>query len=169
MSVPISLIAAIGDNHVIGQGDALPWRIPSDFAFFKRTTLGKPVIMGRATFEGIGRPLPGRTNIIVSRRPDYAPEGVLVATSLDEAIDRAQQIAADEGAGEVMIGGGASIYEQAIGSADRLYITHVALSPEGDALFPSIDMAVWAVVAEPDIVPDPRDAATYRIKIYARR
>lgn len=169
MSVPVALIAAIGANNVIGAGDSIPWRLPSDFAHFKRTTMGKPLIMGRKTFESIGRPLPGRTNIVVSGRPGYGAEGITVVSSLEAALTEAQAVAARDGAEEVMIGGGGNIYHQAMAVADRLYISHVDASPAGDVLFPAIDEDEWVVVAQPDTSPDPRDSTTYRIHVYERR
>lgn len=162
----ISLIAAVADNGVIGNGNEIPWRLPSDFAFFKRTTMGKPLIMGRKTFESIGRPLPGRTNIVVSRQTGYQPDGVIVIDSLDAAIQHARSIAEADNVDEVMIAGGAVIYDQAMSIADRLYITHVALKPEGDAVFPDIDMSQWRVVDEPTIHVSDRDSAEYKICIY---
>ncbi len=163
------MIAAIGENSVIGADGQIPWRLPTDFAHFKRTTLGKPLIMGRKTFESIGKPLPGRTNIIVTRRPDYAPEGVVVCHSLAEALERAQSIAAADGAIEVMIGGGAEIYREAMPLAERLYITHVELSPEGDARFPPIDSGSWEISRRHDIVRGEKDSADFTVLTYARR
>lgn len=169
MSVTISMIAAVAENGVIGAGNALPWRLPSDFAFFKQTTMGKPVIMGRKTFESIGKALPGRVNIVVSRQPGYQPEGVLVIDSLDAALEHGRAIAAADGADEVMVVGGAAIYKAAMPQAQRLYITHVALDIEGDAHFPKIDPAEWEVVAEPVVPISPKDTASYRIRVYSRR
>lgn len=169
MTVPVALIAAVGANGVIGNGNSIPWRLPSDFAFFKRMTMGKPLIMGRKTFESIGKPLPGRTNIVVTRQSGYQPDGVLVIDSLEAALVHAQAIAAADGASEVMVGGGGDIYRAAMPLADRLYITHVDASPEGDATFPRIDPAVWTVVEEPDAAPGPKDSATFRVKVYERR
>jgi dihydrofolate reductase len=169
MSVPVALIAAIGENSVIGSEGRIPWRLPSDFAHFKRTTLGKPLIMGRKTFESIGKPLPGRTNIIVTHRRDYAPEGVVVCHSLAEALERAQRIAAADGAGEVMIGGGGEIYREAMPLADRLHITHVAASPEGDAQFPAIAADQWEVVARHAVARTEKDSADFVVLTYARR
>lgn len=169
MTVPVAIIAAVGENGVIGAGNDLPWRLPSDFAFFKRTTMGKPLIMGRKTFESIGKPLPGRTNIVVSRQKGYQPDGVIVIDSLAAALVHAQTIAAADGASEVVVGGGGDIYRAAMPLADRLYITHVAASPAGDTTFPPIDPAVWEVADEPDIARTPRDSASFRIKIYERR
>ncbi len=147
----------------------IPWRLPSDFAFFKRTTLGKPLIMGRKTFESIGKPLPGRTNIILTRQKGYQPDGVIVIDGLAAALDHAQAIAAADRAEEVMIGGGAEIYREAMAFADRLYITHVDASPAGDAVFPDIDPAVWEVVSEPEVPRTERDSADFTVKIYGRR
>ena len=169
MSVPVAMIAAIGENSVIGADGQIPWRLPSDFAHFKRTTLGKPLIIGRKTFESIGKPLPGRTNIIVTRQVGYTPEGVVVCHGLAEAMERAQSIAVRDGADEVIVGGGAEIYREAMPLADRLYITHVALAPEGDATFPPIDPARWEVSARHDIVRTERDSADFTVLTYARR
>lgn len=168
MTVPVAIIAAVGSNGVIGAHDSLPWRLPSDFAFFKRTTMGKPLIMGRKTFEGIGKPLPGRTNIVVTRQKGYQPDGVLVFDSLSAALEHAQAIAEVDRSGEVMIGGGGEIYREAMSLADRLYVTHVDAAPAGDTVFPEIDPEVWAVVDEPDVSGGPRDSATFRVKVYER-
>ena len=169
MSVPLAMIAAIGENSVIGADGQIPWRLPTDFAHFKRTTLGKPLVMGRKTFESIGRPLPGRTNVVVTRQPVYAPEGVVVCRSLGEALERAHAIAAAEGASEVMIGGGAEIYRKAMPLADRLYITHVAASPQGDAAFPPIDPAMWEIISRHEIGRGEKDSADFTVLTYGRR
>jgi dihydrofolate reductase len=169
MRVPVAVIAAVAENGVIGAGNAIPWRLPSDSAFFKRTTLGKPVIMGRKTFESIGRPLPGRTNIVVTRQQGYQPDGVLVIDSLDAALQHAQAIAQADRAGEVMVAGGGEIYQEAMALADRLYITHVVASPVGETRFPPIDPTVWEVVEEPHVPRSDRDSADFRVKVYARR
>jgi dihydrofolate reductase len=169
VTVPIALIAAVAENGVIGSGNSIPWRLPSDFAYFKRMTTGKPLIMGRKTFESIGKPLPQRVNIVVSRQQGYQPDGVLVMDSLAAALDHAQAIAAVDGAGEVMVGGGETIYSAAMPAADRLYISHVALAPEGDSYFPEIDPAVWEVVEEPEVPLTGRDSAAFRVRVYGRR
>jgi dihydrofolate reductase len=169
MSVPVAMIAAVGANSVIGAGNAIPWRLPTDFAHFKRTTMGKPLVMGRKTFESIGRPLPGRTSIVITRQPGYRPDGVIVVDSLDAGLARAQAIAAETGASEIMIGGGGEIYREALPVADRLYITHVEAAPEGDTRFPEIDPLAWEVVDEPQISRTDKDTAAFRVKVYARR
>ncbi|MFD1944978.1 dihydrofolate reductase [Paradevosia shaoguanensis] len=169
MTIKIAMIAAVGSNGVIGAGNAMPWRLPSDFAHFKRTTMGKPLIMGRKTFESIGKALPGRINIVVTRQKGYQPDGVLVIDSLDAAIDHARTIAEAEGVDEVFIGGGGELYCEAMPLADRLYITEVDLAPQGDTVFPSIDHNVWVVVDEPEVPLTGKDTASFRVKVYERR
>jgi dihydrofolate reductase len=168
MTVAVAIIAAVAANGVIGSANGIPWRLPSDFAHFKRMTVGKPLIMGRKTFESIGRPLPGRTNIVVSRQEGYQPDGVLVISSLEAALDHAQTIAATDRANEVMIGGGAEIYAQALPVADRLYITHVGATPDGDAHFPAVDMEEWKESGVINVPASPNDSAAFRIKVYRR-
>jgi len=168
MSVAVALIAAVANNGVIGNGNAIPWHLPGDFAHFKRLTMGKPLIMGRRTFESIGRPLPGRTNIVVSRQQGYQPDGVIVISDLMAALDHAQEIARADRANEVMIGGGSEIYRQAMPFADRMYITQVDLEPEGDAYFPPIDFEQWKPGGEIDVEPSPKDTAAFRVRVYRR-
>jgi dihydrofolate reductase len=169
MSVRIAMIAAVAENGVIGNDQTIPWRIPSDFAFFKRTTMGKPMVMGRKQFETVGKPLPGRTNIVVTRQKGYKPEGVLVFDTIEAALERAREIAVADGVDEIMIIGGGEIYEQFMGRADRLYISHVDLHPEGDVRFPAIKPEDWVVVDLPEVAPSEKDSATYRVKVYERR
>jgi dihydrofolate reductase len=142
--VRISLIAAVARNGVIGRDGGLPWRIPADLRFFKETTMGKPIVMGRKTLESIGRALPGRQNIVVTRSAGFAADGVTVADSLDAAI------AAAGDADEVMVIGGAEIYALAFARAQRLFLTEVDAAPEGDAHFPEFDRAAWREVARAD-------------------
>ncbi|HVX71312.1 MAG: dihydrofolate reductase [Devosia sp.] len=168
MTVAVAIIAAVAANGVIGHGNAIPWHLPSDFAHFKRMTVGKPLIMGRRTFESIGRPLPRRTNIVVTRQEGYQPDGVLVISSLEAALEHAQEIAMADRANEVMIGGGAEIYAQALPLADRLYITHVGAMPEGDAYFPTVDLEQWKESGVIDVPAHPGDSAAFRIKVYRR-
>ncbi len=169
MRVPIAMIAAVAENGVIGDDGRLPWRLPSDFAFFKAQTMGKPLLMGRKTFESIGRPLPGRTNIVVTRQRGYQPDGVLVIDDLEAALEHARSIALADRAEEVMIGGGETLYRALLPQADRLYITHVELSPEGDARFPAIDPEEWEVTGEPNVPRSPKDTAAFRVRLYTRR
>lgn len=164
----IALIAAVARNNVIGADQSIPWRIPSDFAWFKATTMGKPMVMGRKQFETFPKPLAGRPHIVVTRRHDYAPEGVLVRNSLPEALAAARRLAEASEQDEIMVIGGGDIYAQAMPLADRLYITHVDLEPAGDVRFPPIDPGIWQVVATPEVARSERDEAPYTIKIYER-
>jgi len=168
MTVAVAIIAAVAANGVIGNGNAIPWHLPSDFAHFKRMTVGKPLIMGRKTFESIGRPLPNRTNIVVTRQEGYQPDGVLVISSFEAALEHAQEIARADRANEVMIGGGAEIYAQALAIADRLYITHVGAMPEGDAYFPQVNLDLFKESGTIDVPANPNDSAAFRIKVYRR-
>src|SRR5262249_36173970 len=137
------LVAAIGDNSVIGRGGQLPWRLKSDLQHFKKVTLNRPVIMGRKTHESIGRLLPGRTNIVLTHYLSLVAPGAVLATSLDAALSYARTDAAKRGVDEIMVIGGGDIFRATMAMADRLEITHVHVSPEGDALFPPIDPEVW--------------------------
>ncbi|MCP8883613.1 dihydrofolate reductase [Devosia sp. XJ19-1] len=164
----ISLIAAVARNNVIGAGQTIPWRIPSDFAWFKQTTMAKPMVMGRKQFETFPKPLAGRPHIVVTRQHDYAPEGVLVRHNLPEALAAARRLAEASLGDEIMVIGGGDIYAQALPLADRLYISHVDLAPEGDVRFPTIDPAQWRVVATPDVPRSDKDDAAYEIRVYER-
>ena len=146
--LPLSLIAALGQNRVIGVDNSMPWHLPGDFKYFKATTLGKPIIMGRKTWDSLGRPLPGRLNLVVSRQTGLQLEGAEVFASLQDAVARAEVWAQEQGVSEVMLIGGAQLYTQGLADADRLYLTRVGLSPEGDAWFPEFDQAQWKLVSE---------------------
>jgi dihydrofolate reductase len=169
MTVRIAMIAGVAENGVIGSEQTIPWRVPSDMAFFKKTTMGKPILMGRKQYETVGKPLPGRTNIVITRQRDYRPEGVLVFHSIDDALAKAREIAQADGVDEIMIIGGGELYAQLMARADRLYITHIDLSPSGDVRFPAIAPEQWTVVDLPEVAPSPKDEATYRVKVYERR
>jgi len=169
MTVRIAMIVGVAENGVIGSDQTIPWRIPSDMAFFKRTTMGKPIIMGRKQYETVGRPLPGRSNIVVTRQQGYQPEGVVVVPSLEAALAMARAIAERDSIDEIVIIGGGEIYAQMMDRADRLYVSHIALAPAGDVRFPGIDPAVWRVIDAPETPPDPRDEAAYRVNVYERR
>lgn len=146
-SLPLCLIAAVADNAVIGCNNQLPWHLPADLKHFKALTLGKPIIMGRKTWDSLGRPLPGRLNLVVSRQPGLQLEGAEVFASLEAAIVRADEWARAQGVDELMLIGGAQLYEQGLAQAERLYLTRVALTPVGDAWFPSFSEAEWRLVA----------------------
>lgn len=169
MSIPIAMIAGVARNGVIGADGTIPWKIPSDMAYFKRMTMGKPIVMGRKQYESVGRPLPGRTNIVVTRQPGYAREGIEVFATLEAGLDRGRQVAAQDGAPEVMVIGGGEIYAQALDRAARLYISHIALDPAGDVVFPAIDPEIWRIVDEPEVIPSDKDTAAFRIRVYERR
>ncbi len=141
---PLALIAARARNGVIGLDNRMPWHLPEDLAYFKRVTLGKPVVMGRKTFESIGRPLPGRLNIVVTRNPDWQAVGVQVAHSLDAALALAAAAAPEE----IMLIGGAELYRQALPQADVLYLTEIDAEFAGDAFFPGFDPADWRIDRE---------------------
>ncbi|MFV0277516.1 MAG: dihydrofolate reductase [Parahaliea sp.] len=142
-AVSLGVIVAVAQNGVLGRDNALPWHLPEDLAYFKRRTLGKPVVMGRRTWESIGRPLPGRRNIVISRSPAFTAEGAEVVVSLAVALDLARAHAAAEGVAEVMVIGGAAVYAQAIPLADTLYVTEVHAEVDGDAYLPPIDWSAW--------------------------
>jgi len=139
----VAIIAAVAENGVIGQGGTMPWRLKSDMAHFKALTMGKPVVMGRKTYLSLWvKPLPGRTNIVVTRGASFTAPGVLVARSLEAALEAARGDALRRGT-DVMVIGGAEIYAQAMRLADRLEITEVHTNPHGDTVFPPIDPAIW--------------------------
>lgn len=165
----IVLIAAVAENGVIGADGRIPWRLSTDMRRFKALTMGKPVIMGRRTWDSLGRPLPGRTNIVVTRQAGWSAEGTEVAASVDEALALANKTAASDGVGEIMVIGGAEIYEQTIGRAACLYITHVAARLAGDAHFPAIKAAQWEAVSEEEIPAGERDSLATRFVVYRRR
>jgi dihydrofolate reductase len=164
---PIALILAVAQNGVIGKGDGLPWHIPAEMKYFMKTTLGKPVIMGRKTFETMPGPLPRRTNIIVTRDKMYSAENIIVAHSLDEALQRADAIAQRDGVGEIMIAGGAEIYRLAMPVADLLYFTRVNVDAEGDAHFDQIDWSQWSLEKQEDFPAQDNEAPGYTVNFCA--
>ncbi|PTW58772.1 dihydrofolate reductase [Breoghania corrubedonensis] len=168
MSVHISLIAAVAENGVIGRDNDMPWKLTSDLKRFKALTLGKPIVMGRKTFESIGRPLPGRPNIVVTRNPDFAAQGIRVVSSLEAGLELARELAAELGVGEVMVIGGGALYAEAIATADRLYITQVHARPPGDTRFPEIDPASWREVSREACVRAEGDSAETSFVTYHR-
>jgi len=165
----IVLIAAVAENGVIGRGGAMPWRLKSDMRHFRALTMGKPVVMGRKTYLSLSlKPLPGRTNIVVSRDPAFTVPSVLVAPSLPAALEAARGAALRCGATEIMVTGGAGIYAQAMPLAARLEITRVHAEPEGDSVFPPIDPAIWAEAARTTHQAGPDDDAGYDLVTYIR-
>lgn len=149
MSKPLlSIICAMDKNRLIGRNNQLPWHLPADLAFFRRNTIGKPVIMGRNTFESIGKPLPGRQNIVVTSNPQWQSAGCDVADSVDEAVSLAAS------ATEIMLIGGASLYEQTIDIADKLYLTLIDHAFEGDTWFPDFSSEQWLIDEKVENLPD---------------
>lgn len=162
----LSAIVATDKNGVIGKDDDIPWHLPADLKYFKRRTLNHHVIMGRKTFESIGRPLPKRTNIIVTRNPFFMVSNCLVAGSLQEAID----LARNNGEDEAFIIGGGTIYEQAMPLTDRLYLTEVDTEVEnGEVFFPAVDPAVWSEVSSEAHQPDEKNPHAYTFKVLERK
>ncbi|QLH76374.1 dihydrofolate reductase [Halosimplex rubrum] len=149
-SMEIALIAAVAENRVIGDDGGMPWHYPADLAHFKETTMGHPVIMGRVTYESIagqlGGPLPGRTNVVVTRSGVDAPDEVVQVGSVDAAVEAAAEVAAETGAETAFVAGGATVYEAFLDRADRLVLTEVPGEPEGDTRFPERDPAAWTEV-----------------------
>lgn len=165
----LALIAAVAENGCIGIGNKLPWYLPEDLRYFKRITSGKPVVMGRSTFESLGRPLPNRTNIVISRNERFrVPEGVRVAHSLEQALAIADAVAAIDGSEEVMIIGGAQIYALALPLVQRMYLTEVGRTVAGDAFFPPWDRAQWQELAHESHHYEPA-GLDYSFVVYARR
>jgi len=158
----ISLIAALDKNNLIGAADRLPWHLPAEFKHFKKVTLGKPIIMGRKTFESIGKPLPGRQNIVISRQ-GFAAEGITSVSSIETAL----QVIKD--APEVMIIGGANLYQQMINKADRMILTHVDAECEGDVWFPEINADTWEIISEEHYDADEKNNYNFNIITYQRR
>jgi dihydrofolate reductase len=142
--VRISLIVAVAENGVIGRDGDLPWRIPADLKFFKDTTTGHPIVMGRKTHQSIGRALPGRTNIVVTRDPEFSGDDIAVVGDLDSALAAAGE------ADEVMVIGGAQIYAMALPRAKRIYLTEVHITADGDTRFPELDRGIWSETARVD-------------------
>ena len=145
----------MAENRVIGRANRLPWRLPADLRRFKSVTMGKPVIMGRKTYESIGTPLPGRSNIVVTRDPDYRAPGCQVVHSLEQALE------AGAGHAEVMVIGGAELYRQALGRAQRIYLTLVRAEVEGDTLFPDIEPQQWRELERESHRADERNQYDY--------
>jgi dihydrofolate reductase len=143
MTIPLIAVAALADNHVIGDDNKLIWRLKSDLKRFRSLTLGRPLIMGRKTFDSIGKPLPGRHTVVLTRDAAWVHPGVLVAHTLQAALAAGQELAAMHGADAVVIGGGADLYAQTLALCDRLHLTYVHAQPEGDALFPAFARSEW--------------------------
>jgi len=165
----VVIIAAVADNGVIGQGGTMPWRLKSDMQHFRALTMGKPVVMGRKTYESLQvKPLPRRTNIVVTRDANFTAPGVLVAPSLDAALQAARGDALRRGGEAIMVLGGAEIYARAMPLAERLEITQIHMQPEGDSFFPAIDPEIWREAAREPHPAGPDDDAAYDFVSYLK-
>jgi dihydrofolate reductase len=166
--IALVLVAAVAENGVIGRDNGLPWRLKSDMRRFRARTWGKPVVMGRKTFQSLARPLPGRTNIVVSRDRGFTAPGVVVAADLRAALEAARGDALRRGADEIVVIGGAEIYAQTLPIADRLDLTLVKARPEGNICFPSIDPQAWREAERSEHKAGPEDAADFAFVSYER-
>lgn len=167
--IQLAMIVAMASNGVIGRDNQLPWYLPNDLKYFKATTMGKPIIMGRKTFESIGKPLPGRTNIVVTRNPGWRAEGVKVVAEPQAAVELARQVALIDGVPEVMVIGGAQLYTALLPMADRLYCTLVHAEVEGDARFPDLDASQWQEVGRQDFQAEGPNPYAYSFVILQRQ
>ena len=165
----IVLVAAVGKNGVIGRAGGMPWRLRSDLQHFKKLTLNKPVVMGRKTFVSIGRPLPQRTNIVITRDANFAAPGIVTAPSFEAALALAREDAGKRGTDEIMVIGGSEVFAAAMPLAARLEITHVHSDTEGDVTFPPIDPKVWREASRTEHPAGPHDEAAFDVAVYVRR
>ncbi|HEY5380116.1 MAG TPA: dihydrofolate reductase [Pseudolabrys sp.] len=165
----IVLVAAVAENNVIGKDGQLPWKIKSDLRHFRALTLDRPVIMGRKTFQSIGNALDRRTNIVITRDPEFTAEDVEKAPDFKAALALARKDAEARGADEVMVIGGSGVFAEALPMADRLEITHVHASPEGDVFFPPIDPKIWREDSREERPAGPDDDADFSVATYSRR
>ncbi len=165
----IVLVAAVAENGIIGRGNTLPWRLKSDMQHFRALTMGKPVVMGRKTFLSIGKPLAGRTTIVVSRDHAFAAPGIVVAASLEAALAAARGDALRRNADAIIVAGGADIYAQILPQASQLAITHVHKKVDGDARFPKIDLALWKEATRSEHPPAAEDEAAFAFVTYVRQ
>jgi dihydrofolate reductase len=164
-----TIIAAVARNGIIGRDGDMPWRLSSDLKRFKALTLGKPVVMGRKTYDSIGKPLPGRPNVVISRQAAIDNADVSMTHSLPEAIKAAERLALETGVDEICILGGGQVYAQAIGLADRMCITHVEADVDGDASFPAIDPDIWRAGEAIAVPAGEKDSYPTRFVVYERR
>lgn len=167
--VEVQIVVAVAENGVIGREGGMPWRLSTDLKRFKAITMGRPVIMGRKTFRSIGKALPGRTNIVVTRDDTFSAHGIQVANSVEEALSLGQSIARSDGADAVCVIGGGEIYRQAFDLADRIFLTHVEGAPDGDTRFPALDPAQWHTEYEEKVPAGPKDSVATRYAVYRRK
>ncbi len=165
MTITVSAIAAMSRNFVIGKDNKLLWHIPDDFKHFKNTTMGKPIIMGRKTYESLGKPLPGRANIVITSKPDQVEGDVITVATIEDAIARAKQIAVETNVDEIFIIGGGQIYEAAMPVTDRIYLTVIHQDFEGDTFFPKINPLEWSE----EIIQTAEEPVPYMIGVLNRK
>jgi dihydrofolate reductase len=161
----LSIVVAASSNNVIGKDNQLLWRLPNDMKFFKNTTWGMPVIMGRKTFESLGKPLVGRTNIVISRQPDFHAEGIKLVKTIEDAME----VAADADAKEAFVIGGGEIYRQTLPLVHRIYMTRVHVELNGDTYFPEIDYKEWELLSQLDFKKDEKHKYDYCFQVWGRR
>jgi len=167
--VDIAIIAAVAENGVVGAKGGLPWRVKDDFRRFRAITMGKPIVMGRKTFDSIGRPLDGRDNIVVTRQPGWRRDGVLTAPSLEEALALAETAAREHGASEIFVIGGGELFREALPLARRVYLTHIEAAPEGDVWFPELSPGTWVERRREPLAASEGDTAAAVQVVYERR
>lgn len=165
----ISLVVAVASNRVIGANGGLPWRVKADLRKFRAVTMGKPMIMGRKTYDSIGRPLDGRDNVVVTRRKEFSADGVVVANTVDEGLELADELARARSINEICVIGGGEIFAATLPLAARLHVTHIAAAPEGDVLFPEIGPSDWLEVSRELLPFSDGDSAAAAYAVYERR
>lgn len=168
MTISIALIVAVARNGVIGKDGGLPWRLSSDLKLFRRLTMGKPIVMGRRTFQSLGKPLDGRDNIVVTTNRELNFDGAIVVGSIDEAMRVARESAQKRGVDEIMIIGGATLYTATLPVADRVYWTAVDAAPEGDTHFARLDPGQWRLESSEELPQTERDEFSSRLEVYER-
>jgi len=165
----VSLIVAMSQNRVIGRQNQMPWHLPDELKYFKRVTMGKPVLMGRNTFESIGKALPGRPNIVITHNRDYEADDISVVSSVEDALDLAAQMTDYDANAEAMVIGGAQIFAATLPLADRLYLTEVQAIVDGDVFFPKFPRERWRVVARDEHAADEKNPYAYSVLVLERR
>ena len=164
----IALVVAMGENRAIGRGGGLPWRLSSDMRFFRKITMGKPMIMGRRTFSSLPRVLDGRLNIVLTRDLGFVAPGAIMAYSLEEGLDVARQAAAEAGVDEIMVMGGEDVFREVLPQTNRIYLTEVHASPQADTWFPDLDMREWREVSREARAAGPRDDHAFSFVVLDR-
>jgi len=169
LSAPtVALVVAMAKNRAIGRGGNLPWHLGSDMRYFRQITMGKPIVMGRLTFLSLGRALPGRTNIVLTRNAAFEAQGAIMAYNLEEALDVARKTAGKDGVDEIMVIGGEDVFRAVLPQASRIYLTEVHATPEADTWFPELDRREWREVSREDHEPGPKDDYAFSFVVLER-